>query len=217
MQQMRRQSHRIGSDSPRRHILTSLSSFKNAPIIAGTKIIRDGLNAKLACQYATDTNHPLHIYCSTDRLTGSNEDLTGALQRRMWRVKSNVSEDSLGLLPLAQGMKVMVTENVSVSMHVVNGAEGTIRSIKYRTDTDGHRYAVIAYVHIPNCGLKMSGLEADVVPISPVSTWFKYKSPSGQKFGISRKQLPLLPAFAYTDSKSQGRSLSHAIVDLASC
>ena len=33
---------------------------------------------------------------------------------------------------------------------------------------------------------------------------------------VSRLQLPLLPAYAYTDYKSQGKTLSHAVVDLQS-
>ena len=33
---------------------------------------------------------------------------------------------------------------------------------------------------------------------------------------IRRTQLPLVPAYAYTDYKSQGRTLDKAIVDLAS-
>ena len=37
------------------------------------------------------------------------------------------------------------------------------------------------------------------------------------KFTISRKQLPLLPSYAYTDYKSQGQSLESVIVDLVGC
>ena len=34
---------------------------------------------------------------------------------------------------------------------------------------------------------------------------------------ITRRQLPLLPAFALTDYKSQGKTLSRAILDIESC
>jgi hypothetical protein len=54
------------------------------------------------------------------------------------------------------------------------------------------------------------------VPVLPVPHHFTYVSYLGKKFPISRLQLPLLPAYSYTDYKSQGRTLSHAVVDLAS-
>ncbi|KAJ7656087.1 hypothetical protein DFH06DRAFT_899129, partial [Mycena polygramma] len=40
---------------------------------------------------------------------------------------------------------------------------------------------------------------------------------TGESFSICREQLPLLPAYAYTDYKSQGRSLKWVIVDLNGC
>jgi ATP-dependent exoDNAse (exonuclease V) alpha subunit len=114
-------------------------------------------------------------------------------------------------------MKVMVTENVAIQNKLVNGAEGTVHSIKYETDEEGNRYLLAVYVSVPGCNIQCSGLPVDVVPIVPVRTGFHYqKDSAGPKFYISRLQVPLLPAFCYTDYKSQGRSLTKAIVDLAS-
>lgn len=47
----------------------------------------------------------------------------------------------------------------------------------------------------------------------PVRNSFKLP---GTDNSISRIQLPLVPAYAYTDYKSQGRTLDVAILDLAS-
>jgi hypothetical protein len=38
-----------------------------------------------------------------------------------------------------------------------------------------------------------------------------------KKLMFHHKQLPILPAFAMTDYKLQGKTLSHVIVDLESC
>jgi hypothetical protein len=43
------------------------------------------------------------------------------------------------------------------------------------------------------------------------------KKKKGPTFNISRLQLPLLPAYAFTDYKIQGHSLSTVIVDLQGC
>ena len=45
----------------------------------------------------------------------------------------------------------------------------------------------------------------------------KGKQPKGPSFNISRLQLPILPAYAFTDYKIQGRSLTHVIIDLQGC
>jgi hypothetical protein len=75
----------------------------------------------------------------------------------------------------------------------------------------------MAYVHIPGSNICAPGLPPDTVPIVPTRTPFRYQGQAdGPFYGISRLQLPLLPAYSYTDYKSQGRSLDHAIVDLAS-
>ena len=77
----------------------------------------------------------------------------------------------------------------------------------------------------------MSSLAYEIVPILPVQSHFLYyevpkKRKDDQKGGtsvlgacysISQTQLPLLPAYAFTDYKIQGRSLSAAIVDLQGC
>ncbi len=46
---------------------------------------------------------------------------------------------------------------------------------------------------------------------------FDFRFKDGDKIrtrSVTRKQLPLLPAYSYTDFKSQGRTLDRAIVDL---
>ena len=114
----------------------------------------------------------------------------------------------------------------------MNGSQGILKDIKYDTDEDGKRYAVCAYVHIPGCKLQAPDLEYEVVPILPVRSYFTYGSDQatpdedntdgkrkkkGPSFGISRLQLPLLPAYAFTDYKIQGQSLSAVILDLQGC
>jgi ATP-dependent exoDNAse (exonuclease V) alpha subunit len=121
------------------------------------------------------------------------------------------------MLPLVVGMKVMITENIAISQKIVNGAIGVVEKIIYDTNNDGCRFEICCYLHINGCGLQAPGLDKDVVPIIQVTNHFIYCSSNGAEYNISRTQLPLIPAFAYTDYKSQGRGLTHAIADLSSC
>ncbi|KAI0054513.1 hypothetical protein BV25DRAFT_1765332, partial [Artomyces pyxidatus] len=131
-------------------------------------------------------------------------------------IRSKVTNDLLGNLPCFPGMKVMVTENLAMQHGIVNGSEGVVSHVDSGTDDDGQTYAKCVYVRVPGCGIKLSGLEADVVPIYPVRKSCEYKKKNTNVHArFSRMQVPLLPAYAYTDYKSQGRSLERAVVDIA--
>ena len=73
--------------------------------------------------------------------------------------------------------------------------------------------------HIPGAGRVHPDAEDDIVPIFPVSStflWMRRTEAGTDHCSVSRTQLPLLPTYAYTDYKAQGRSLGIAIVDPAS-
>lgn len=75
----------------------------------------------------------------------------------------------------------------------------------------------MVYVNIPKCTIKVPGMKQGIVPIFPVAVSISQNiSVRGVIVkGFKRQQLPLVPAYAYTDYKSQGRTLRRAIVDLA--
>ena len=114
---------------------------------------------------------------------------------------------------MVPGMRVMVTENVAMMARVVNGSEGHLIKILWESDELGRRYAKCAYVRIEGSNVKIPGLDPNVVPIFPVKTYFKFQGNRGQ-YSIVRDQLPLVPAYSFTDYKCQGRTLDAAIVDL---
>jgi len=74
------------------------------------------------------------------------------------------------------------------------------------------------FVNIPNCNINVVDGKPDVVPVLCSSVWFQYTDSANGGFQIKRVQVPLLPAFTFTDYKSQGRTLEHVVVDLtAAC
>lgn len=149
--------------------------FKDAPMIVGTKVIRDILNRELTKNFAHRTGVEMHDYHSIDKFRKAPLEMKH--QARLWNVRASLTKDALGRIPMAPGMKVMITENVAIKAHVVNGAEGTLTDIKYTVDSQGRHYAKCAYVHIPGSNIRAPGLAPDIVPIMPVSTSFGYISP----------------------------------------
>lgn len=193
------------------------SKFLDAPVIVGTRKVRDTLNSILIDRHARKLDQSVHLYHSKDFIR--REHVPETLREHLWGVASSKTEDALGKLPLFPGMKVMVTTNLAMTRGVVNGAEGIVQDVMYSSDDVGRRYASVAYVRIKKSGLFGEGLKEDVVPILPERVYFEYRYTTlvGQeKRRVSRMQLPLVPAYAYTDYKSQGRSLDCVVVDPAS-
>ncbi|PPQ74770.1 hypothetical protein CVT26_005016 [Gymnopilus dilepis] len=192
-----------------------LETFKDAPFIVGTKKLRDLLNAEIIQSRATRSNKEVHLYYSKDFC--KRQQVTGGTAEYLWTLQSCHVRDSFGRLPLFEGMKVMVTENVAFDSKIVNGSEGTIRNIVYDVDEEGRRFPIVAYVHIEGIGFNIPGLEEDVVPIFP--TRVSISSVTLNAVGLdgctfTRLQLPLMPGYAFTDFKSQGKTLTKAIVDI---
>ncbi|KAF8439783.1 hypothetical protein L210DRAFT_867440 [Boletus edulis BED1] len=98
---------------------------------------------------------------------------------------------------------------------IVNGTAGTLTDVVYK-DTPEGREAVCAYVKVPSSHIALEGLPQSVVPIFPRSVQFTYRPSRVRSVRVSRSQLPLVPAWAFTDYKVQGASLSRVVVDLTS-
>jgi ATP-dependent DNA helicase PIF1 len=197
------------------HSPSQVAEFQSTPVLVAEKSVRDAINLKKACAYAKAKGTEIHAYLSRDLFKKVN--LPEHVQVHLWSLNSNKTEDSLGSLPLFLGMPVIVTENLALSNGVVNGVEGKVHSIKYTKDARGRRFATCAYVTVPGSCMRAVDEHEDLVPILPASCTFKYEDPQGAKYSISHSQLPLLPTFAFTNYKVQGRSLERVVVDLVSC
>ena len=191
---------------------TEMPHFSDAPIIVGRRKLRDLLNLRIMGHHARSIHADIHLYHAKDNIAGQRAPSDE--RSHLWTQSSTTTNDSLGRLPLFPGMKVMVQENLAFTKHVVNGTEGIVKDIIY--EEDGKRYPAVIYVHTPGSGRICSNADDDVVPIFPELTSFVWSLRVNceiDKVSLSRLQLPLLPSYAYTDYKSQGRSLDHAIVD----
>ena len=129
-------------------------------------------------------------------------------------VRKNQKE-ALGRLPLIPGMPVMITENLSMENKIVNGSEGVLTDIVYKTEPEG-REAVCAYIKVTSSPITIEHLPTSVVPIFPKSVQFTHRLSKTKSIHINRTQLPLVPAWAFTDYKVQGASMTTVIIDLVS-
>jgi hypothetical protein len=137
---------------------------------------------------------------------------------------------------LAIGARVSLTYNIKTEIGLVNGAQGTVANILLVPGTQTNRSE-----SAPNClfldrppivlfkpcdphpslaTYTFAGLEAHppgLVPIVPIEHSFRadiWANSHTTKMSFTRKQLPLILSYAVTDYKAQGRSLTHAFIDL---
>ncbi|KAF5313723.1 hypothetical protein D9611_010075 [Ephemerocybe angulata] len=209
-----RELSQVASSEP-----NQLSLFEDAPVIVGNKETRDALNAAMLAAHASRIEENVQLYYSVDLIKG--QQITYPACQTLWNLPSSATKDAFGILPLFRGMKVMITENLSVPFKIVNGSEGVVTDLQFSADESGKRYADVVYVRITGkgCEIQAPGLEPGIVPIfsTPTTVSKPVRVGNTAASSFSRRQVPLVPAYSYTDYKSQGRTLTRAIVDLASC
>ena len=132
-------------------------------------------------------------------------------------------------IQLAIGMKVMVTQNVETDLDITNGARGTIIDIILDKDEPPlPNTNIVELVHLPAYILvqldrtrvtQLAGLPPCVIPVAPTSKSFTITvmvDGKPQNHTVKRRQFPMTAAYAFTNYRSQGQTISHVLVDIAS-
>ena len=120
----------------------------------------------------------------------------------------------------------MVSRNVHTELGITNGTKGWIRSIHFRngqviSGTESglhhiHHQPEYIIVELKDINVKpLQGLPPNHIPIFPQTRSIKVSMPGNQKdVSVNRCHFPLVPVFACTSHKSQGETLSKAVVNL---
>jgi len=120
----------------------------------------------------------------------------------------------MGMLPLAVGMPVALTEHVDRSeKQLLRGTRGIVHSWVWPEDQP--RPSII-YVKFDGAQWQLEGLdEPGVYPIVPQSSsWYLDKGRKVKTLKVKRTQLPLTPAYSMTAHASQGKTLRAVLLDL---
>ena len=125
------------------------------------------------------------------------------------------------------GMSVMVTRNLFTELGITNGTTGVIKSVHFKDEVelidDAHiglidldQQPLYIVVELKDINMEaLEGLPANHVPIYPQTESIQVRIPKkNTKASFTRRQFPLVPRFSCTAHKSQGQTLSKAIVDL---
>jgi ATP-dependent exoDNAse (exonuclease V) alpha subunit len=125
---------------------------------------------------------------------------------------------------LAKGMKVMLVTNIQTDFDMANGARGTVVDIILDPrEPEEEQRAHERKLHFPPaCVLvkldrmrvsHFGDLPENTVPIFPAESKLRIQV-SQKTVTITRRQIPLTPAYAFTDFRAQGQTLKNVIIDL---
>lgn len=165
-----------------------------------------------------------------ERFVAIKDTTSGRNSRKGRREKNGLPDE----IAIAAGLKVMVTLNVKTDIDVTNGARGVIVGIKLDPNEPPFEVSspVVTLTRLPAYILvkldrtrasTLPGLDEGVIPIVPASKSYNIMMSVVQKDGhvepvkraIQRLQFPITPAYAFTDYRSQGQTISSAIIDIA--
>ena len=212
--------------------------WSDAVLVTPRHTVRTQWNEAASHRHCARTGVQLFHCPAEDTIKGRSLSMLERLMVAQKKTRQSRNRQEHGGLPhqvdIAIGMKVMVTLNVDTELDVANGTRGELIDIVLdpREPPIAHEqevtlkyqpvYILVKLEHTKAVGL--TGLPENVVPIQPLSRSFQIQVPVRENGGsqhmvartVSRRQLPLTAAYAFTDYRAQGQTIQHVIVDIAS-
>ena len=92
----------------------------------------------------------------------------------------------MGRLPLVEGMPVIIGENYDVEGGIINGSEGTLKSVRYKIGDQGQQHVMSCIVHVPNSTkLCLPHLAPHDIVVLEETTMINITHPETRKIGAS--------------------------------
>ncbi|CAE7457464.1 pfh1 [Symbiodinium natans] len=186
-----------GPDDPRLQDM----KFVTGTVIVANNDAKYQINKDRAAGYARAAETPLRWSVAKDKALSKvlqTQACDKDAKLRWLQYHDMDTEGLCGMLPLAIGMPVALTQHVDRSEQAL--LKGRMAHV---------------YVKFKDADWTLDGsTEKGLYPIEPVKrTWKLDKGRKNPVLAVSRTQLPLVPAFAITAHSSQGKTLSAVLLD----
>lgn len=206
----------------------SFPPWSNHVLITPRHAVRRQWNSHMARSACQRNGAQLFICRAYDTIHGRpltlSERFSVATKPRSQRGRCDERAGLAKEILVAIGMEVMVTFNIDTDLDIANGSRGHITDIilDERETQTSPTQPVIELEYIPAYILvKMNstkvpvleGLEQGVLPIVPLERTFNILR-QGREQAVIRRQLPLTTSYAFTDYRSQGQTISAAVIDI---
>jgi hypothetical protein len=186
------------------------AKWANAVYITPNNKDRQHLNRQAILNFANVTKQKLRTCWSKDTL--ARKPLPLNFQAIVDNLPPSPSIPPR-FLQLGQNMPIIITRNINKSIGIINGARGTVYGYSHNEESTNNEYHSPfehIFVTIPEITTSLPNLPPNTVPLKAVTKTFEHNH-NALKFNVSRKQLPIEPAFAITTHKGMIQPMSNDI------
>ena len=198
----------------------------DATLITPRNATKDLWNAAALGRHCRMTGNRKYIISAEDTVKESGAEPNKETRLAIAHLKDDVTKNLKMRVELAVGMKAMVVLNIATEADLANGTRGIVRGIvldprenETPPDEEGHIHlkyppAVIYFEPEIRTNTVFEGISDGIIPISPSEVGFSVET-EGRKVKLMRRQLAIVPGYAFTDYKAQGQTMDCVIVDIS--
>ena len=200
--------------------------WSDATLITPRNATKDLWNSAAVERHCRRSGNRKYIISAEDTLKDSGESPDTKMKVAIAGLRDDMTKNLKMRVELAVGMKAMVVLNIATEADVANGTRGTVegffldpRERHTRPDDEGNIHLkypppVIYFRPQMRTTTVFEGVPEGIIPISPSMVRFGVEV-EGQKVSLERRQLVLVPGYAFTDYKAKGQTMGCVIVDIS--
>jgi PIF1-like helicase len=204
----------------------NVAPWCDATLITPRNATKDLWNTAALERHCRRSGNRRYVVASEDTIKDSGEIPDRTTRLAIAGLKDEVTQSLKLRVELAIGMKAMVVLNIATEADVANGTRGTVvgfvldpREETSPPDDDGLVHLrfpppVIYFRPDMQTSVVFDGVPEGVIPISPSLVRFSVEV-DGRKVKLERRQLAVVPGYAFTDYKAQGQTLEYVIIDIS--
>lgn len=202
------------------------SPWCDATLITPRNATKDLWNAASLERHCQRSGNRRYIVSAEDTVKDTGNVPDKKTKLAIAGLKDDVTKNLRMRVELAVGMKAMVVLNIATEADLANGTRGTIEGLVLDPreehaipNDEGHiplQYPPPVIYFKPDIPTQtiFEGVPRGIIPISPSTVGFNVEV-EGRKIKLERSQLAIVPAYAFTDYKSQGQTMECVIVDIS--
>jgi hypothetical protein len=202
------------------------SPWCDATLITPRNAAKDLWNAASLERHCRMSGNRKYIISAEDTQVDTGDVPDRKSKLTIASLKDDVTKNLKGRVELAVGMKAMVVLNIATEADVANGTRGTVQGIvldpregDLSPDEKGcvrlqYPPPVIYFKPEMQTEITFEGLPKGIIPISPSKVNFSIDAQGG-KIKMERRQIAIVPGYAFTDYKAQGQTMECVIVDIS--
>ena len=205
--------------------------FKTAPwcdatLITPRNATKDLWNAAALEKHCWTSGNRRYVVSAEDTIKDTGETPNKKTKHAIAGLKDEATRNLKMRVELAVGMKAMVVLNIATEADLANGTRGTVKGFVLDPRQDHTTPDNKGTIHLKypppviyfqpdlRTNTVFEGIPNGIIPISPSMVRFSVNV-DGEKAKLERRQLAIVPGYAFTDYKAQGQTMECVIVDIS--